>query len=212
MRCPIDSTPLVERTEGAIELGECSQCHGMWVPGRVTLALLKGDVEVPHVLAAASRPPVRGTIRVVCTDCNGRMRPSVVPAVMSCVRCGALWIASGNLDDLSEWHRESLQAGALALLQPTSIPYDPRTETGSSVRDRWVAGAVAGFALLILLTALPRVFASLRPWLLGIGGVALIASGVRFPSRSSPGALTRKGFAYAMVGVALVILALLDLR
>jgi Zn-finger nucleic acid-binding protein len=216
MRCPIDGTPLVERQEGAIALGDCEQCHGSWIPGRVTRALLEGEVTLPENggTAAMSRVPPLMSRRVVCSDCNGRLRPTAVTDVWSCVRCGAIWVPSGDMNDVARWQRGLMQAGALALLQPTNIPLDPRAGSGAADANRLLLGGTLALALMTVLTfsAAPGFFRTLRPYALFVAGLALIASGLRFRSSASPGALTRKGFGIAIAGVALVIFGLLDLR
>lgn len=138
-----------------------------------------------------------------------------VPGVASCTRCGALWVPTGEATAINEWYHHALRVRAAMSLTPTRIRYGQwRDIDEHGDFGRMLITLVAALAFFVVMAPLRGGFgplaARLRALLLGAGGVGLVMFGCQFPSREQPGALTRRGFAWALSGVVLAVLAILD--
>jgi hypothetical protein len=141
------------------------------------------------------------------------MRDKVTHA-SPCTRCGAVWIERGGEPAIAAWYRHAMQAGAMAMLEAstTTIPQPRADDEDASARTVMIL-LIASFAAFVLFG--PRSGGGvvegrhLPALALGLGGAALVFRGLKHPSRYQIGALSRKGFALAISGVALVVAAIL---
>ena len=241
MLCPIDDTPLDDLQCGTATYGSCSLCHGMWVPAATAKALLSGEAALSREALHAATPAWAGAAvepsavtrefahasparkrelprRYHCAECGAvlRMRDKVTNA-SPCTRCGAVWIESGGEAAIGGWYRHAVQAGAMAILAGihTSVARARHDDEDTQAR-RVMLLLVASFAAFVILgpanggpSAAVRHLPSIA---LAASGAVLVGRGLRHPSRYRLGALTRKGFALALAGVALVIVAIFTWR
>jgi Zn-finger nucleic acid-binding protein len=237
MRCPADGSTLDVQRDGDLQFGICPRCGGAWVPGRETRALLEGELTLPETALRDARrhrvplPPPEDTprlahtpahgiaespvLRIVCSDCRARLRSTDVASVAACTRCGALWIPGGETSAIADWYDHALQVRAAMALQPTRVRYGQwRDVDVHGDFERMIIVLVAAFAFFVVLGPLTggygRLATRLRAFLLAAGGVGLVFYGFQFPSRENPGALSRRGFAWALAGVVIGVLAIFD--
>jgi Zn-finger nucleic acid-binding protein len=234
-RCPTDDSLLTERRDDDVVSLVCGTCGGAWISAEVTRGLLNGTIGKTVFVAAhaghtparhwtpidaprlAGAPPAPAKAppgpRLRCSECRARMRPIDAHGVMTCTRCGALWIADGDLGSLADWYRLAVQVRATSALQPTRIRYGRWREIDDDF-NRVVFMLAVAFAFFLVLGPLSMGLAAFahraRALLLGASGIGLVVYSFQFPSRLQPGALTKRGFAFALAGVALGILAMLD--
>ena len=241
MLCPIDETPLDDLQCGTAPYGACPMCHGVWIPAATVKSLLNAEAALSReVLRAATpawasaavepsavaRAPEYGSPsgkrelprRYHCAECGAvlRMRDKVTNA-SPCTRCGAVWIERGGEPAIGAWYRHAMQASAMAIFagSQTSIARPHHDDEDVQARQVMLL-LVASFAAFVIFApanggpaAAVRHLPSIA---LAAGGVTLIVRGLRHPSRYQLGALTRKGFALALAGLALVILAIFAWR
>jgi Zn-finger nucleic acid-binding protein len=241
MLCPIDESPLDELQCGTALYCACPLCHGVWIPAATAKALLSGEAALSRdVLRAATpawasvavepsavaRAPElaahRGSRelprRYHCAECGAvlRMRDKTTNA-SPCTRCGAVWIERGGEPAIGAWYRHAMQAGAMAIFagSHTTISRSRHDDEDTQARQVMVL-LVASFAAFVIFAPAngraPAVVRHLPSFALGAVGAALIVRGFKHPSRYQLGALTRKGFAVALGGVALVIAAIFAWR
>ena len=241
MLCPIDETTLESRRCGTADYAICPMCAGVWVPAATVKALLSGEAALSReVLQAATPARARVAINAVhdaaaslseggetrrslprryhCVDCGAMLRMTdPVTSASPCTRCGAVWIQRGEEAGIGAWYRHAIQAGALAVLEGSSTAIArPRVDDENVSWRKTMIMLGASFAAFVLLAPGENGGSStarhLPALVLGAGGATLVVAGLRHPSRYQIGALTPKGFAFAIGGVVLVIAAIFAWR